>query len=98
MHDSVTKIGGCAFRDCSSLKSIKIPDGVIEIGWCVFEGCTSLREIRLWHKGDIKEMGDWGFADSGIKPEEITLYVPIGEGNAYRQHPYFNKFKEIKEK
>ena len=26
----------------------------------------------------------------------ITLFVPIGAGYAYRHHPYFRHFKEIK--
>lgn len=41
-------------------------------------------------------MGDLGFAKSFIKPEQITLYVPIGKGSAYRHHSYFCKFKEVK--
>ena len=38
----VKEIGERAFDDCTSLKSIIIPDSVISIGACVFENCTSL--------------------------------------------------------
>ena len=43
--DSVTKIGGSAFRGCSNLTSINIPDSVTEIGDWAFSGCASLASI-----------------------------------------------------
>ena len=40
--DSVTSIGGSAFCDCDSLKSVTIPDSVTEIGGPAFFSCSSL--------------------------------------------------------
>ena len=36
---SVTSIGASAFRNCSSLTSVTIPEGVTSIGHYTFDGC-----------------------------------------------------------
>lgn len=43
----VTSIGDSAFRDCSSLTSIKIPAGVTSIGDFAFEYCYGLTSIEI---------------------------------------------------
>ena len=43
----VTSIGGYAFRECSRLKSIEIPDSVTSIGWHAFNCCSSLSRIAV---------------------------------------------------
>ena len=45
--DSVTSIGGMAFRACSSLNNITIPDSVTKIGGGAFYYCESLTEISI---------------------------------------------------
>ena len=43
--DSVTSIGGSAFRGCSSLTSVTIPDSVTSIGKRAFSYCKSLTDV-----------------------------------------------------
>lgn len=45
--ESVTSIGGCAFKGCSSLTSIIIPKSVTSIGYSAFGGCGSLTTITI---------------------------------------------------
>ena len=44
---TVTSIGDDAFRDCTGLTSITIPDSVTSIGTFAFSGCTSLTSITI---------------------------------------------------
>ena len=57
--DSVTSIGGSAFRYCYSLTSVTIPDSVTEIGDSAFNGCTSLTNITI--PDSVTEIGDSAF-------------------------------------
>ena len=45
--DSVTSIGGYAFRGCSSLTDITIPGSVTSIGYGAFYGCSSLTSVII---------------------------------------------------
>ena len=43
----VTHIGRDAFRDCSALTSVTVPDGVLRIGRGAFFNCSGLRSIAI---------------------------------------------------
>lgn len=43
----VTRIGSYAFRRCSRLTSINIPEGVTSIGYSAFSGCEKLTSIKI---------------------------------------------------
>lgn len=44
----VTALSATAFRNCSTLKVINIPDTIGEIPASAFEGCTSLVEVNIY--------------------------------------------------
>ena len=56
----VTSIGGYAFRGCTNLKSITIPDGVTSIGKWAFETCTSLTSITIGN--GVTKIGEGAFS------------------------------------
>ncbi len=44
---SLTSIGNTAFRGCSGLTSVEIPNSVTSIGYETFSGCASLSSITI---------------------------------------------------
>lgn len=45
---NVVSIAGGAFRNCSLLYAVEIPDTVTEIGAYAFEGCANLTDLVIW--------------------------------------------------
>ena len=43
----ITAIGAGAFRDCTELISVTIPDSITSIDWEAFYDCTSLKEVTI---------------------------------------------------
>ena len=46
--EGVTAIAPLAFKNCSQLESIVIPNSVRHIGHHAFEGCTAIKEIQIF--------------------------------------------------
>ena len=57
---SVTSIGDKAFRYCSSLKSVTIPNSVTSIGSSAFEGCKRLESVTI--PNSVTSIGNDAFA------------------------------------
>ena len=47
LPETITEIGGAAFKECTGLTSVTIPEGVTEIGWGTFYGCKGLTSITI---------------------------------------------------
>ena len=80
---NLEKISGHAFKYCSSLKSITIPDSVTSIGWDAFYCCSSLKSIII--PNSVTWIGEGAF-DGCQNLASITIpegVTSIGE-NAFR--------------
>ena len=58
---SVTRIGNLAFKNCTKLTSIAMPDSVVYIGRSAFYNCTSLKSITI--PDGVKEIGYAAFSE-----------------------------------
>ena len=71
-RNPVKRITSRAFRDCTSLESITIPEGCVEVAG--FDGCTNLRNINI--PKSVKKLGYHVFSDckqfeSFVVPEGV---------------------------
>lgn len=60
---SVTEIDDYAFRDCSEMTSIAVPESVWHIGCGVFSGCEALKEIHISNLSAWCEMSFYDVLD-----------------------------------
>ena len=74
---TVTSIGADAFKDCSGLTSISIPEAVTTIGERAFYGCSSLTSITI--PEGVTSIGDYAFYGctsliSITIPNSVTIF------------------------
>ena len=72
---SVTSIGFWAFKGCTGLTSVAIPDSVTSIGGSAFNYCTGLTSITI--PDSVTSIGDYAFQDctsltSVTIPDSVT--------------------------
>ena len=85
--DENCKIIGTAFKDCSSLKSVLIPQSVIYIGWEAFRGCKKLNGITI--PALVREIAYMAFADCSALQEiefsgTVLQWESIVKGNYWK--------------
>lgn len=66
----VMKIGYYAFGECSTLKSVEIPESVEAMDKSAFASCTNLAEVKI--SSGLKNIGETAFYGCG-KLENITI-------------------------
>ena len=108
---SVTSIGNYAFRLCTSLTSIEIPNSVTSIGDSAFNSCTGLTSIEIPNSVtsigddafswcDLTEIKCWATTPPTIESYTFSnysadLYVPVGCKSAYHSANYWKNFNII---
>ena len=83
VHPSVTAIPADAFRGCSNLRVVELPEGLLEIGANAFACCESLATINF--PSTLRIISDGAFNRCG-KLAEVTLpegLQEIGESAFY---------------
>ena len=70
----VTEIGENAFKNCTSLINITIPDSVMNIGDCAFSGCTNIEAINVDENNKV-----YSSANGVLFNKDMTelLYYPV---------------------
>ncbi|MBQ5635849.1 MAG: leucine-rich repeat protein, partial [Alistipes sp.] len=81
-------IGNSAFRDCSSLTSVTIPDSVTSIGEYAFYDCDSLKNVYC--KPTTPPQGGYSMFYSIASGRKI--YVPTASVNAYKSAQYWSNY------
>lgn len=73
------------------IASMSISESVTEIGTFAFWFCTRLVELHLRHKEPI----NLSFSSNSLDPSNISLFVPEGTVDVYRQDLFYGQFKEV---
>lgn len=58
-EEGIKYVGNRAFRNCTKLTSISLPDSILDIGSEVFYNCTSLQQVNL--SKTLNSVGSFSF-------------------------------------
>lgn len=97
LPNSVKHIGYDAFEYCSNLTSIDIPNSVTSIGRFAFRDCSGLTSVIVHWKQPILLDMSYGGPFNKLNYSDVTLYVPVGTVDTYRQTDGWNQFVNIVE-
>ena len=93
---NVTGIGSSAFRDCSALTSVTIPNSVTSIGGSAFYACSRLTSITI--PNSVETIGSFAFSDcSGLTSVTIPNSVTSIGNYAFSGCKFSSIISEIEE-
>ena len=85
---SVTEIGVCAFRECSDLTSVTIPNSVTKIGSDAFWECSDLTSVTI--PNSVTEIGEYAFRGcTRLRSIAIPNSVTEIGNNAFDDTPWY---------
>ena len=94
-------IGSSAFKDCSRLTSITIPNSVTSIGNYAFHGCTSLKELRIedgtntlslgFNYNNSSGIGQGLFYDCPLKKLYLGRNLSYKSDKSHGYSPFYGK-------
>ena len=85
-------IGRFAFRDCSGLTSVTIPNSVKSIGEEAFANCPELLDVYCYAKNVPSTESN---AFNASYPEYATLHVPDASIDSYKATEPWSSFGKI---
>ena len=80
IEDGVTRIGSCAFMECSSLTDVNIPNSVTSIGGNAFYECSSLKKINIPNSVTSIGIRAFSYCTSLVEVNIQDGIVTIAEG------------------
>ena len=81
----MASIGGYAFRDCTSLTSVTIPEGVESIGSFAFRNCDAITSLEI--PSSITYIGGYAFAGCPVTCD-IRFAKTTAEVSAMENYPW----------
>ena len=90
--EKVRTIGSVVFQDCASLESVSLPYTITGLGDRLVEGCTYLRSVAC-AATEPPACTEITFGDM----TGVTLYVPMGCAQKYRESMGWSRFADIVE-
>ena len=91
--DDVTSISATAFMGAEDLVSTSLPEGLETIGDYAFANCTEIKTIYCKNPTPPEGSGE-KHPFSGMS-SSARIYVPIGSGALYKQHPVWKYYKIV---
>lgn len=94
--NNVNSIYKGAFSQCSSLENVYFGKNISLIGFVAFSYCTALKELHFANPIPPSVVIDNSKSPFDcVNINNITLYVPNGSANAYKNHSFWKQFNII---